>query len=250
MTDFTVLVIATNKYSEYAVDLIKSIDERLFTDSTGQVLIFTDQPTRFADLNLERIACTPIEIPSLGWPDATLLRYEIFEQHWGQVAGDFVMYIDADTTVAKNIPISIVKSELDHSRIALVRHPGYYNKTFIENLKSRSFLGTWETRRSSSAFVPFFRRKTYVAGGVWMGYKSEVFELIKTLASHVQIDKQNGIMAKWHDESHLNWWNSTHQVAHLEPSWAFAPGYANISHHEAIIELVHKPQEFFDQRQD
>jgi hypothetical protein len=248
MTDFTVLLIATNRYTDYATTLIESIHEKLFTASTGQVLLFTDNPSIFEDSSSDRVSVIPVEIPSYGWPDATLLRYRIFAENWAAVTGDYVMYLDVDTIVASKVQLRDVFDSANKLDLAFVRHPGYFKTGPIRWIRARSWQGTWETRRRSTAFVPSWRRKTYVAGGVWIGTKEAIFQMVSQLQKNVDADLAQNIVAQWHDESHLNSWAARHEAKLLDPSWAHAPGYKNIQHLTPIIELVHKPQEFFDQR--
>lgn len=248
MNDFTVLLVATNKYVDYAHGLIASIQKNLFTKSNGQVLLFTDQPELFIGLSSNRLAVETIEIPSYGWPEATLLRYEFFESYWSSVSGKVVMYIDVDTFVVSEVQISDVFPPGTPQDIAMVRHPGFMSVSPWEAIVARGPNGTWETNPKSKAFVNLFQRKTYVAGGVWLGKKDAIFEMISQLKSNVENDLSWGFIAKWHDESHLNYWAATHNVKYLSPAWAYAPGYKNMDSFNPIIELVHKPQEFFDSR--
>ncbi len=250
MGDFTVLVVATNKYAHFAVDLIRTIDERLFVGADGQVLVFTDEPDSFRGLGSERLEVNTVLVPSLGWPDATLMRYELFEKNWKRITGNFVLYLDADTLVVAEVPSSRLTDVLKKHEIACVRHPGYFRASPKWFLVSRSPWGTWETRRQSAAFVPLWRRRTYVAGGVWMGRRQALHELVVSLADHVRKDSNAGVIAKWHDESHLNWWISRNSVTLLDPSWAFEPTYKNLRKLLPVIEVISKPQSFFDSRQD
>jgi hypothetical protein len=248
MSDFTVLLIATNKYVDYAKELLVSIEEKLFPKSTGQVIVFTDQPGLFSKTGSSRVAVTAAEIPSYGWPEATLLRYQIFEDNWNLVEGTYVMYLDVDTVVASVVELDEVFDDKSDDDLAFVRHPGYYKTSLYSALIARSPIGTWETRRASTAHVPVHRRKTYVAGGVWIGTNDAIRNMVGALRRNVDQDLAIDIVAKWHDESHLNAWASTHKARHLSPAWAYAPGYKNLVGLEPIIQLVHKPEEFFTQR--
>lgn len=250
MKDFTILLVATNKYVDYALDLIPSIINNLFHDGTGQVVIFTDSPLLFGGLGDSRVSILPIEIPNYGWPEATLYRYKFFEENWSVIQGNIVMYMDVDTLVVDKISISeiVFDTNKELNNTYMVRHPGYFHNNFFKFLLARSPLGTWETNRRSTAFVPFFRRTTYVAGGVWLGLNSDIHKMVKQLNKNVTQDSRWGYIAKWHDESHLNWWAANNKINYLSPAWAHAPGYRNIKYIIPRIQLVHKPQEYFDQR--
>lgn len=241
MTSFTVLMIATNNYISYAKTSIDSIKSSLFTNNPGQVLIFTDQPKEFINYSDERINVEAIQIPSFGWPDATLLRYEIFANNWERVSGDFVIYLDADTKVTGKPQFSNVNFEGLRNGVGLVRHPGYFKTGILKGIKAKSPLGTWETRKSSQAFVPIWKRGSYVCGGVWMGNYKAIEALVKLLSARVQVDNNQGLIAKWHDESHLNWWKSNFSPTLLTPEWAFANGYPNLVGITPLITVIEKP---------
>lgn len=241
MESFTVLMIATNNYISYAQASIQSIKSSLFTENPGQVLIFTDNPESFSKYSDNRVLVETVQIPSLGWPEATLLRYAIFSKHWSRVSGEYVIYLDADTKVSGEPQITDVNFEELRNGVGLVKHPGYFKAGIIKGIKARSPLGTWETRRSSRAFVPIWKRGSYVCGGVWMGRSESIEQLVKVLSSRVQEDTNNGVMAKWHDESHINWWKSKYSPSLLSPKWAFAEGYKNLHGIIPMITVIEKP---------
>ncbi len=243
-TGLTVLIIATRKYTFYAKRLIASIEMNLHVNNGCQVLVFTDKPDQFLNLKATKNPINVIEIPSLGWPFATLLRYSIFRKHFSKINGEIVLYLDADTEVATSLQLDDFKSALGDSDVALVLHPGffglknYYNKLFALRI------GPWETSKSSSAYVRRSLRKRYVCGGVWFGRKTAIKSLVYLLAEQVDADNKRGIIAKWHDESHLNSWFSRNPCSVLDPSWAYSDTYAEkLSKFdiEPIIRVIDKP---------
>jgi hypothetical protein len=98
--------------------------------------------------------------------------------------------------------------------MAFVEHPGYFRPALTE-VSRRAFasrirslliggFGDWETSKMSSAFTPRNLREKYVCGGAWFGLKKDFLELCVKARDNVNVDKQNNVVAKWHDESHLN----------------------------------------------
>jgi hypothetical protein len=158
------------------------------------------------------------------------------------------MYLDVDTKVVTEVQLEDAIGKSGEYTLSMVRHPGYFNNSILKFLIARGPNGTWETSPRSKAFVPFSRRRVYVAGGVWLGTKKAIQEMVKNLRKNVQDDLDKGIVAKWHDESHLNYWSTRTKVKYLTPAWAYAPGYSNISSHDPIIELIHKDETYFEQR--
>jgi hypothetical protein len=107
-----------------------------------------------------------------------------------------------------------------HSVVSLAR-------SFIRN--GVGGFGDWEGRVTSSAFVEKKRRMTYVHGAVWGGRKEEFISACEVLAAQTRLDSNQGLVAKWHDESHLNrlFANSTNPI--LAPremsSWPLGIGF-------------------------
>jgi hypothetical protein len=101
-------------------------------------------------------------------------------------------------------------------------------------------LGTWENRKKSSAYVPRRSRKVYVCGGFWLGKKSSFEKLVSKLDAETNIDLANGVVAKWHDESHLNKWASENACTVLEPSFCYDASYIWLKNLPEIIQAVRK----------
>lgn len=252
MPSFTVLVIATNRYVDFLPASLESICLNLFPDSLGQVLVFTnDEKFEYKPVG-NRIKIQKILIPNYGWPDATLRRYEIFSKYWDQVSGDYVIYIDVDAIVVGKPLLGelITKMKAENAGVFVVEHPGYFKRDWKTWVAARRKNGIWETNRKSSAFVPLIHRRKYFAGGVWGGERLQLSHMITKLEKNVAEDLKLGIVALSHDESHLNSWATKNDSLKLGPSWVFAPGYSNLSGITPIIQVIHKPEEYFEARKE
>jgi hypothetical protein len=257
MTSLGILTVATNKYVEYWKNQARSISNanikglnitlHVFTDDTKAVESFSK------NLNVRVIAH---EIPSLGWPEATLFRYRLISQFSEVIREDILMHLDADMLLHRAISAEELVSVMKNG-VCLVRHPGYYRPRgakllglYLQNFRTTSMdlylmlkkggLGLWETRDSSAAFVPRSKRSTYVCGGTWWGYRDEILALCKELSSRIDSDLSVGEAAVWHDESHLNWWASVNDPGIADPSYCYAVGYPQLRDLTCIIEAVHK----------
>ena len=245
----TIFVIATKSYREYALNLIKSALKSSEAKTQLEFILLTDKQfvseTRVSDG--DSIVIKTFQIPSYGWPEATLLRFHLILDHWEHVTGEIVMYLDADTEIVKPLSFSDLLNISSHpssNGITPVFHPGYYNRSWVQNVVNRTRIGPWENNKNSSAFVPYEFRQNYVCGGVFWGLKEAFLQLCTSLKVSVDHDLKLGIFAKHNDESHLNSWLINNPTFAASPEWAYAEGYQNLSNLKPRIKVVHKPPSF------
>lgn len=249
ISKISIFVIATNSYIEYALDLINSAGTWIGSDSHIQFIFLTDSniSSQLASLSGDSVTIDTFQIPSYGWPEATLLRFHLMLEHWNHVTGDIVMYLDADTEIVAPLnffDLDELCSAPNSNGVTPVLHPGYYNRSKLRNALNRTRFGPWENRKRSSAFVPYKLRTEYVCGGVMWGLKKSFFELCNHIKQAIDLDSQNDIVAKHNDESHLNKWFTSHKTTAAIPEWAYADGYRNLTGLESRIVVIHKPSTF------
>lgn len=246
--DLTIFTIATDKYFEYWVSLVESAKKYLSKDISTQWIVFTNRSEDLAQ-KIELTSDMDLivqPINGLEWPLPTLLRYSFINSVKNLVSGKEFMYLDADMLFMNHIDKLDNLVHNPEKKITLIMHPGFYRCSGLElaifylrnikfifkdlKLKIRyGSLGTWETKRISMAFVERSKRKKYVCGGVWFGEKNAVLEMCELLASRVLKDYSNNVVAKYHDESHLNWFATESEVTLLGPEYCFEQSYPQIS---------------------
>lgn len=218
-----VLSVATGVYLDYWMLMMESADSNLFLSSRVHATVFTD---RGADAvvfarRMNRISVHVVTVPPLGWPEATLFRYELFSRNWEEIDGDLLVYLDADMRIARATGDELFPASWPGG-VALVAHPGYFRTSrpwmyrlerprvalsdVSRILHGERGIGQWEKRKTSLAYVPPRLRKIYVCGGVWFGMMPKLMDLIHELSERTRIDYEKGVLARWHDESYLNWW--------------------------------------------
>ena len=101
-------------------------------------------------------------------------------------------------------------------------------------------LGAWENRIESLAYVARKKRLNYVCGGFWGGDTRNILTMITKLERNVKEDLGNGVMARWHDESHLNAWAAKNDFRLENSAYCHDSTYENIKHLEVIITAVRK----------
>lgn len=253
-----VISIATNRYFDYWLDLVKSAYDAIESDKIIDFYLFTDQTNRKNEVCSyeDKFRFTFINIPSYGWPAATLKRYELIKASEEALINPILMYLDSDMLIRKDFTILLREILQDHSMV-LVSHPGYFRPNGIKKLlfyanyfpfALRDFkmrvltggIGAWEKRKISSAYVIRRDRKLYVCGGAWFGRRESFLSLVSDLFDLVTEDENRGIVAIWHDESYLNKYATIKSLYVSDPRYCADPRYPNLRSIPILIEAVNK----------
>jgi hypothetical protein len=89
-------------------------------------------------------------------------------------------------------------------------------------------LGAWEKDKLSTAFVQRRERKSYVHGAIWFGYRENFISMCQTLTTQTRRDLDNKVIARWHDESHLNCYITKHPHKIFDNRLSWVKGYKNL----------------------
>lgn len=191
------LIACGERYWGYASQFIASA-KKFFVPH--DVILFTDCRGGFD-------AALQIPCPSLGFPNATLKRYHLFtEQRQILSQYDYLFYSDVDMRFVA----PVAEEEVFSDGITATLHPGYVGLS-----------GTPETRPCSTACVSGPLRH-YFCGGFNGGRASEFLRLAVNIRAAVDADERSGVMAVWHDESHLNRYLLAHPPAKiLSPAFCY-----------------------------
>lgn len=238
-----------------------SADEHLFTDRTVVLHVFTDREDEVRGMagDFNRVTVNPISIEALKWPEATLLRYSLIDEHRSDMDQDLLIHLDADMRIVADIGDDLHPNDWPGG-LALVRHPGFWRPNWPHRLSlyarnprlatqdailraQSGSRGAWEQRPESRAYVPRNERRVYVCGGTWMGLRDPFLSMVHELSERTKADLIEGTIAVWHDESHMNWYSSQHPTALLSSEYCFAQGFANLAGLDPKILAVDKGDE-------
>jgi histo-blood group ABO system transferase len=191
-----VVIIATGeKYVPYAAPLIASLKQFF---PPHHVFLFTDSGEEFE--------ATKIYLEHRPWPRPTLMRYHtILEQRDELQQYDYIFYMDVDLRVVNRI----APEEILSHGITAVLHGG--------------FPTTFERRTESTAYVG--SNPPYYQGTIVGGPTASFLRMCKIISWNIDEDDSHGIVAVWHDESHLNRYlldNPPSKV--LSPAYCFSDG--------------------------
>ena len=132
----------------------------------------------------------------IGWPYETLYRYKyylLFNKDYRNKS-TYTYFLNANASCVDIIDNNILP---DLNNYVFTIHDTYVNKPYEQC--------TFENNPLSTAFFSNNNNKYIYYGGRFFGALTEQFEyLCITLNNNIDIDESNGIIARWHDESHLN----------------------------------------------
>jgi hypothetical protein len=187
-----ILYVCTGKYIRFWKEFYRSAEQHFMTGAQQrQYFVFTDQD--FPEQDLPQV--TKIEQANLGWPDNTLKRYHMFQQVEEQLARfDYLYFFNANCVFKQDVGVEFLPESSD--QLVVVRHPGQVNNP-VDRVP-------YERNPRSRAAIPVGEGKYYVCGGVNGGSTAAFLGLIRSVRQAVDADYRDGIVAEWHDESHLN----------------------------------------------
>jgi histo-blood group ABO system transferase len=201
------LIIATNKYTEFLNPLIESADYFFLKNHDVTYFVFTNQEP---NINSTR-KITKVYTQHKEWPWMTLGRYKIFTDNHDKLSEmDYLFYCDADMKF-----VGYVDDEILGERIGTI-HPGFYHNPNSSNI-------ALEKRPESLAYLPPNTIKNYYAGGFNGGSSKEFLKMAKNISNNIDFDlKKYNIIAEWHDESHMNkYFFENEPTIELSPSYCY-----------------------------
>lgn len=208
-------VVATGQYIQFVKPLLDSADKYFCTNHEVTYFIFTDgQPP-------ESPKIVRVEQQRLGWPYDTMMRCAMYEEHKELLQEmDYIFAIDADMLF-----VNTMGDEILSDRVA-TQHPGFVGRR-----------GSYETRPQSRAYVAPHEGVCYFAGGVHGGSMVEFLKLVQSMHENIQADLARGIIAVWHDESHLNrYFINNPPTCILSPSYCY-PERWNLPYIKRLLAL-------------
>lgn len=211
-----ILYICTGNYIRFWDDFFRSseslflsadnIEKHYFVFSSAESLAYGD---------CDRVHLFHQE--QLPWPLTTLYRFKIFQKARAQLEEmDFLFFFNANMRFLQPVGTEILpRGERD---LAMLRHP-------LLDAKPRSHF-TYEKDPRSLAFIRDDEGENYFMGALNGGTARAYLQMIDELERRIDADEANGVMAVWHDESHLNRFaiDFASRVLPLDSSYGYAEG--------------------------
>ncbi len=190
-TKIAILFIGTNKYIEFLPKYYETIKKYFLTKTPKDFFVYTDM-VDFPFLK-EKKDVIIVPVKHQKWPFTTLMRFKMINKAAKKLKKySHIIYIDAD--MIANSLVAEDKFFSHEKPLFGVRHICYLKK-----------IGEFEFNPESTAAVSKNDDLSNYCAGTFFGGQSKAFlELTKELEKRIDIDLSKNLIAKWHDESHLN----------------------------------------------
>ena len=218
-----ILYICTGKYHVFFHDFYESSEKFFLSGVEKTYFVFSDN----RDFeNLDKVSFHYKECE--GFPKDSLFRFRTFltiEQELQEY--DYVFFFNSNMKFVKEVNEKILPTEKDGWLCCLdaeyekhYPHPSFY---------------PYERNRNSLAFIPRgLTRYRYYHAGVNGGRVKEYIEFSRNLMENIEDDYNHGIVAIYHDESHVNKYFSEHPCKSLYTEYGAAEG----THDEKDAKLI------------
>ncbi len=211
-----VLYICTGKYTVFWDGFFRSSELFFMRSHEKHYFVFTDGHIDHTnDSRVHRI-----QQKKLGWPYDTLHRFHMFSCIESELQSfDFILYINANSYFVTECGDDVLPKHKDH--LLLTLHPGYWHSKY----RLLRWKLPYERDIRSTAYIPYWKGGRYVCGGLNGGWRDSYLRLIRELKEAIDVDGINGIVARWHDESHLNRYALEHPAKLLHPGFMYPSCY-------------------------
>jgi len=229
MARAAVLYIAMGRYTVFWDIFYKSAEKYLLKNHEKKYFIFTDNPECIRGKNIKVIKREPE-----AWPFSTMKRFHMFEEISDELAGfDNVFFFNANMKIIRDIGEEIIPGPNNNFLMAGL-HPAFYNKN------PDSF--TYDRNPESTAYIPFGKGEKYYQGCLNGGSAEAFLMMARSLRQAVDTDHSKGIIALWHDESHLNKYLLDKSPLAMTPEYLYPEGW-NIKGFSKCIRIMQLDKE-------
>lgn len=189
-----IIYICTGKYDVFWDDFYASSEKYFYPEIEKHYFVFTDSKRM---LELKASTVHPYYQCKSGWPYDTLLRFNWICTIQDKLTGfDFCYFCNANSLFLKEIDQSLIPLPSEEKPLILSIHVRGYEDT-------TGALSSPERNPKSTAYIPEGTYCRAHSGGFWGGLTENFLLMCRTLRDRIAQDLNNGIIAIWHDQSHL-----------------------------------------------
>lgn len=197
-----IVTVATNNYIQFVERLLTDVEKYFLKGSEIQCLLFTDQEIETSDnIKVSYIEHKP-------WPEPAMKKYNYINSESQYLKSfDYIYLFDADVAIVDEVGPEVLDDSIG------VLHP-------YKILEDKSTY-PYEKRKESTAYVEDKEHDKYYAAAFVGGKSTTFLKMAEVISERVETDEKNGVIAKWHDESHLNKYFNENPPTVLSPSYMF-----------------------------
>lgn len=198
-----ILYICTGRYNQFFKGFYQSAEKNLLTNVDKTYFVWTEDDHIAYGLKNVQV----IHKECAGFPADSLFRFEMFLQVEDRLKKfDYIYFFNSNAEIRRPIGNEILP---DGSGLAMGIWPGRREHQL-------PMFYPYERIKKSLAYVaPYGRNYTYYMGGLNGGTSTEYLKMIRILSANIRDDYNHGIIAKFHDESHINAYLRKHECKKL-----------------------------------
>lgn len=215
-----ILYLCTGPYKLFWDDYYNSFEKNFLQDYDKYYYVFAEKFDQVLEKYKNNKKVTLIHIDAMPWPLITLLRFRYFLSIKNLLKNhDFLMFTNAN--IVCNVRITadeFLPDETKGQEMSYCQHPGYW-KTPIYNVP-------YDRNRKSNAYIPYNCGDNYVIGAMFAGRTDAFLKMSCVLNERIEDDLKRNVIARWHDESHLNRYiigKTNYRL--LSPSYCYPVGF-------------------------
>lgn len=200
-----VLYICTGKYEMFWDEFYKTCQQHFYKNHNVEYIVFTDSK-RIIE-SKEKNVHTFFQRKA-GWPYDTMLRFQWFASVQDKLREyDYCYYLNANSIIKYDIDEELIPFPNLNSPLIFWCHTNYYKDNTGNTFNP-------ERNPESTAYVPYNSACRCYGGGFFGGCSEAFVTLCTDLRDAIQKDLRKGIIAIWHDQSHIIKYATNH--VHLE----------------------------------
>lgn len=190
----SILYIGIGKYILFWEEFYKSCEKNFLPGVEKEYFVFSDSKEEIYG-NKNKIKM--IEQEDLGWPGNTLFRFKMFSKIKKELKkNDYIFFFNSNYVFLNPInALEVIPIEKNDYLTCLSWH--------VYKFKDREDF-PYDRNENSKSYISYEDGEIYYQGGFNGGRTEEYLKLIEECNKNVALDLADNIVAKVHDESHLN----------------------------------------------
>ena len=215
-----ILYLCTGPYRLFWDDFYSSIEEKFLPETEKRYFVFCDNLASLEEGYGDNERVHLVHLDAMPWPLITLLRFRYFLSIEEELKScDYLMFSNANIACEQIVTEGeFLPREGAGENMSFVQHPGFWHKPACN--------APLERGRKSLAYVPYNCKTPYVIGAMFAGEAKAFLRMSHVLNDRIEADLKRNVIARWHDESHLNRYVANRQDCRLlEPDYCYPFGF-------------------------